>query len=205
MLVTSIPTVLIPIWRQICKPRKGRGSVACTEQVRGSGAIRSKPSGRVSRIWLRVSFFEDEIHRGVNASRCHTMAKVASRSVHGRVLDSRATNPDRRTPNEGANGIESRPKYDNSLLNVNMGSPKLVVEVKRNQYGDGVPIVPNRLPVMGLATGNQSGPNDKGSLRGEHKSAVMPANPCRAGGRGTAFVFSYRHERRNASAFRKNK
>ena len=59
--------------------------------------------------------------------------------------------------NEKVNGVESQPNHDASSHDVNSGSPKLVVEVNNNLYGDGVPIVLKSQPVMGMTVGNQPG------------------------------------------------
>lgn len=177
MLITSIPTALIPDWRQARRSRKGGGSVACAEQGDGSGAIRSKPAVRVSHAWLRVSFLEGETQRGVCIPRWHTMANVASRSL-GRILFVSATSQqDRRTPNEGADGVESRPNHDGASMQVNTRSPTSVGAGGGNRHGDGGPIVPNRLPVMGLAAGSQPGSPHR------YQGPAMASKPDDGGGK----------------------
>ena len=79
MLEDSVRTELTPAWQQARRSRKRRGSVACSEQGRGSGVTRSQPTVSVSHIRLRVSFLEDKTQWGVNASQCHTVANVAHR------------------------------------------------------------------------------------------------------------------------------
>ena len=181
MLTISIPTVLIPTWQQVRRSRKRRGSVACTEQGEGSGAIRSKPLVRVSCIRLKVYFLEDETQWGKRNAQRYTMAKVALRFVRERLGLTSRSQRNRHTPNEGANGVENQPKYNAASHNVNMGSPKQVWLFEVHLYGDGVPIVPNRLPVMGLAASNQSGPILW------NKCAAMLANTRDTGGKWNSF------------------
>lgn len=126
MLVTSIPTVLILAQQWARRSRKGQGSVACTEQGSENGATRRKLVVRVSRIWLRVYFLEGEIQRGEKTSRCHTVAKVASRSVRRNCSEFVSTNlvdaPLMKRPMESKTSLSTT----HSLHSVNMGSSKLV-------------------------------------------------------------------------------
>ncbi len=116
-----IHTVLIHAWQQARRPRKRMGSVACTEQGSGSGITRSQPTISVSHKWLKVYFLEDEIQRGVNRTRCHTVINVSSqRSCESmQLLLSHPTSWS--ASNEEVNGIESRPKYDKSSFRCNCG------------------------------------------------------------------------------------
>lgn len=121
MLEVSIRTVLIPAWQQARRPRKRRGSVACTEQGGGSGVTRSEPIVSVSHVWLRVSFLEDETQWGVNASQCHTVTNVARRSVQGVCVVLPLHPVYRHVPSEGINGVESQPVHDKTSLRCNCG------------------------------------------------------------------------------------
>ena len=176
LLKNSIPTVLIPTRERVRRSRKRRGSVACTEQGERGGTTRSKPFVRVSRIWLGC-ISEEETQRGVILSRCHTVDNVASRSMRGVCVVCPRIQFDRRDSSEEANGVKSQPKYDEASASENMGSPKLAGPVNAHQYGDGVPIVPNRLPVMGLAAGHRSGRS------AANKSAAMLTNLPRSWGK----------------------
>ena len=125
-------------------------------QVVGSGIARSKPNGSVSHIWLRC-ISEGEIQWGMTTTLCHTAIKVAYRLYETIVTLVSYPVKSRHIFNEKSEGIESQPKYDQAPHKRNTGSPALVCcYVNSRQYGDGVPIVPERLPVMGLAIGKQS-------------------------------------------------
>jgi hypothetical protein len=166
LLENSIRTVLIHAWQQARRPRKRMGSVACTEQGRGSGVTCSQPTVSVSHIWLRVSFLEDETQWGVNASQCHTVTNVAYRCSCGGMccLPPHPTN--RHIPNEGTNGVESQPNYDRSSLRYNCGiASSGVVEWvhspvwRRSSHitqGSHQKWCNPRRPVMGPAVGQQS-------------------------------------------------
>lgn len=179
-MVNSIPTVLILAQQWARRSRKRQGSVACTEQGEGSGAIRSKPFVRVSYEWLGC-ISKDETRRGVNTPRCHTMANVASRSLRWINVLSADNQQDRRAPNDGVNGVESRPNHDATWLFVNAGSSKLVGGVNPNLYDDGVPVVLDGWPVMGSAVGIKT---DRGA---GYKLSAMTAKVRLAGGKGNSF------------------
>jgi hypothetical protein len=180
VLVTSIPTVLILAQQWARRSRKRQGSVACTEQGDGSGAIRSKPAVRVSHVWLGC-ISKDETQRGVSTPRCHTMANVASRSLRRNHVLSADNQQDRRAPNDGVNGVESRPNHDATWLCVNAGSSTLVGAVNPNLHDDGVPVILNGWPVMGSATGIKTGRGAR------YKLSVMAAKVWLAGGKGNSF------------------
>jgi hypothetical protein len=170
VLVTFIPTLLIPAWQQARRSRKGRGTVACREQGRRSGTVRSQSFVRVSCTWLGC-ISEDEIQWGVIRTRCYTTVYVASRQIQGGTCVDLCNQFSRHVFNEKINGIESQPKYSIASRSVNTRSPNLVRVVNAHQHGDGVPIVPNGWPVMGSAIGIQSG----SSL--QNKMSVMTPKP----------------------------
>lgn len=182
MLIISIPTVLIPAQQWARRSRKGRGSVACTEKGEGSGATRSQPFARVSRIWLGC-IPKDEIEWGRRRPLCHTVDKVAYRLLQTTAMALSSNQRSRHTPNEGANAVESQPKCDAGSRDVNTGSSTLVEAVNSHQYDDGVPILPNGWPVMGSAVGNQS------SRGAEYKRTAMLAKAHIARGKGNSFCF----------------
>lgn len=183
MLEVSIRTVLIPAWQQARRPRKRRGSVACTEQGSGSGVTRSEPTVSVSHIWLRVCFLEDETQWGVNASQCHTVNNVAYRFSCGSMCCLLPHPADRHVSNEEINGVESQPVYDESSLRCNCGiasagavewfhspawrrSSHITQGLHRNRCSP-------RWPVMGPAVGQRS--TDRIGER--HKRPAMEAKP----------------------------
>lgn len=153
MLEDSIRTVLIPAWQQARRSGNRGGSVACLGKTRLSGTIRSKLSGRASHIWLGC-IPEDEIQWGTMPGQCHTMVKVALRDMQEIVSGVSCNQLSRHAFSQKVNGIKSRPKYDSTLHKVNMGSPLLVNPLQCGHLcGDGTPILPNGLPVMGVAVG----------------------------------------------------
>lgn len=122
-------------------------------KTRESGTIRSKLSGRASHIWLGC-IPEDETQWGQIPAQCHTMVKVALRDVRGVIGEAARNQLSRHAFDQKVNGVQSRSKYDRTLRSVNMGSPLLVNPLKCGHLrGDGTPILPDSLPVMGVAVG----------------------------------------------------
>ena len=183
-MVNSIPTVLIPAWQRALRSRKRRGSVACTEQGQMSGITRSDLLVRVSRIWLGC-ISDDETQRGLTATLCHTVIKVAHQFGHADVTWLHVNQSNWRTSNEEANGVESQPKYDAGSHYVNMGFPKLVDVSSVDQYGNGVSIVPKGWPVMGSAIGKQTNPSTN------YKVTVMGPKDLCPGGKGNSFCIRF--------------
>jgi hypothetical protein len=190
----SIPTALIAVQQWTRRLGNEGGSEACAGKDGRSGTIRSKPFVRVSHIRSKVCFLEDEIQRGMMMTRSHTMVQVASRLSAEVSPCGLGIKPSRRASSEEVNGIESRPTCDTSLHSVNTGSPKLVVLVNHRLYGDGTPILPNGLPVMGVAAGVSHRIGDG------YKSAAMPTKVQSPRGSGVVHVSIQKHERRTASA-----
>lgn len=120
-------------------------------KTRMSGTIRSKLSGRASHIRLGC-IPEDEIQWRQMAAQCHTMVKVALRDMQeitGGVSCNQLT---RHAFVQKVNGIQSRSKYDGTLRSENMGSSLLVNLLQCSHLrDDGTPILPDSLPVMGVA------------------------------------------------------
>ena len=188
MLINSIPTVLIPAQEWARRPGNRRGSVACTEQGRGSEITSSQPSVRVSHVWLKC-FLEGETQRGVKMAQCHTVIQVAFRVCVWGVSVRPSNQPSRRTSNEEANGVESRPNHDVASYSINVGSPKQMKTSAWRRSSNST----QGWPVMGSAVGNQA---DRGA---EHKLTVMLVKPLSLGGSGTVFVVCLAIERRVTS------
>ena len=193
MLISFIPTVLIPAQQWARRSRKRGGSVACTEQGKTTGIIRSERFVRVSRIWSGY-LPEDEIQWGRTANRCHTMIKVASQSMLRSRFPFEAINwigtSQMMGPKESKVDLSTTSKT--SLHSVNVGSPKQ----ESFLHGDGVLIVLKGLPVMGKAI-RLVGFEDINKL------TAMLTKHVSTRGEGEQFVFSViQHERRTASAVR---
>lgn len=143
MLEDSIRTVLIPAWQQARRPGNGRGSVACTEQGRGSGITRSEPFVSVSHIRSRVYFLEDEAQWEMTEIRCHTVIKVALRHAsEDRMLSSAVQSVGTLLMLEPM-GLKVDLSMTNLHLVVIAGSPLLVWwNGSTHLRGDGVPILP---------------------------------------------------------------
>ena len=195
MPIISIPTRLIHAQQWARRSGNGRGSVACTEQGGENGITRSQLFVRVSRARLRC-IPKDETQRGVNSDpTLHgDLRDVLTRA--GDLCSVPDNQPSPRAFNEKVNGVQSRPNHDNPSHSVNMGSPTLAASVKRSLHGDGVPIVPKSLPVMGETAGNQTGSNLG------NKSPVMVTNPRAFEGKWNSQCVQSMPKRRNASAFR---
>ncbi len=179
----SISTVLIHAQQWARRPRKGMGSVACTEQGRESEIIVSGPRARISRVWLKC-VLEDETQRGVNVDPA-SHDDLGDASTIARELQSfPGSQRGGRAVDDTVNGVKSRPTHDASSHSVNTGSPTLVGSVNTHLYGDGVPIVPKGQPVMGVTAGIQSG-----SAR-RHKSPVMAAKTDGVRGKVEQFLCS---------------
>lgn len=156
----SVSTVLIHALRGARRSRKRMGSVACTEQGREGEIIGSLTSVRISRVGLKC-ILEDETQWGVNIYPVsHDGLGDTSAFAKG-VIVRPSIRHSRRAFNEKVNGVKSQPTHDTSSHNVNSGSPTQEGTIKTYLHGDGVPIVPKGLPVMGKAIGNQS---DSGEL-----------------------------------------
>lgn len=207
----SIHTVLIPAQQWALRSRKGGGSVACTEQGGGSEVTCCQPIASVSYIWLRVCFLEDETQWGVNASRCHTVANVSSRCSCRSMCCLPLHPTSRRASNEEVNGVESQPNYNASFIRRNCGIVSAgVVEwfhspawrrssnITQGQY---LKWCGPRWPVMGPAVDQRS--IDRIGER--YKRPVMEAKARFSEGKWNSLCNPKKYERRNASAFRKNK
>lgn len=191
-----IPTALIAAQQWARRLGNESGSEACAVKGRRSGTIRSEPFVRVSHVWLRMGFLEDEIQRGMMMTRGHTMVKVASRLSTDISPCGFGIKSSRRASNEEVNGIESQPKHDMSLYSVNTGSSKLAVLVNHCLYDDGTPILLNGLPVMGVAAGTRYRIGD------EYKSSAMVTKVQSLRGSGVVHISIQQNERRTASAVR---
>ena len=190
--------MLILTQQWVCKSRKRQGSAACTVKGGRSGAIRSKPLARVSCVRLRVCFLEDEIQRGVywNPLSHDGLGDISTCSGENVVVS--GNQPSRRAVSETAKRIESRPNHNVSSHSVNAGSPTLVrgmvPQPKRRRSSRST----QRLPVMGLAVGRNTGPHH------DDNQPVMAGNFRECGGKGNSSRVWLIIERRIASAFRKN-
>jgi len=187
VLEDSIRTVLIPAWQQARRSGNRGGSVACTEQGRGSGITRSEPSVSVSHIRSRVCFLEDETQWEMTEFRCHTVIKVALRRVVGNRKLFLHYLTCRHTPNAGANGVESRSKYDKSSLSCNCGIASAgAVEWFHSPAWRRSFHITQGWPVMGSAADHRS----IDQIGNGHKaSAMMSENPHLPRERGTVFCF----------------
>lgn len=196
MLINLIPTVLILTQQWVRRSRKGQGSAACTGKDGGSGAIRSKPSVRVSRVRLKVCFLEDEIQRGVywNPVSHDGLGDISTCSGDYVVVS--GNQPSRRAVSETAKRIESQPNHDVTSYSVNAGSPNLVRGIiprpkwRRSSHSI------RRLPVMGLAAGRNTG------LHHGDNRPVMTGKFRECGEKGNSSRVRLTIERRIASAFR---
>lgn len=158
-------------------------------QVVGSGIARRKPNGSVSHKWLRC-ISEDEIQWGMTTTLCHTAIKVAYRLYGTIVILVPYPVISRHIFNEKSDGIKSQPKYDAAPHKRNTGSPSLACRYcNDHQHGDGVPIVLNRLPVMGLAIGKQS------NRRNSNKVTVMKPKKFFVWGKWNSFCAAITNER----------
>jgi len=208
LLENSIPTELIPAWQQARRSRKRRGSVACSENGKRSGAIRSEPFARVSRIW-RGCFPKDETQWSVSVdSVSHGgLGDILVRAEKCTIFHRYQL--DQHVFNEKVNGVESQPKYDGASHNVNMGSSNLGEVVARHYYQPEWRRSPNstqrnfsqflekfRSTVTGEATGFQT------SLACGYKRTVMDAKDCTVKGKWDSLCIQLTHERRIASAIR---
>jgi len=189
-----IPTALIAAQQWARRLGNESGSEACAGKGERSGTIRSKPFVRVSHVWLRMRFLEDEIQRGIMMTRGHTMVKVASRLSTDISPCGFGIKSSRRASSEEVNGIESQPTHDKSLHSVNTGSPKLAAQVNRCLYGDGTPILPNGLPVMGVAVGTRC------RIGNGYKVPAMESKIQISRGSGVVHISVQQHERKVASA-----
>ncbi len=116
-----------------------------------SGTIRSKLSGRASHIRLGC-IPEDESQWRQIPAQCHTMVKVALRDMQEIVSGVSCNQLTRHAFVQKVNGIQSRSKYDGTLRSENMGSSLLVNLLQCSHLrDDGTPILPDGLPVMGVA------------------------------------------------------
>lgn len=155
MSKNSMSTVLIHVLRRTRRSRKRMGSVACTEQGEEDEIISCLTSVRTSRVWLKC-ILEDETQWGVKTDPVsHDDLGDTSAFAKG-VIDRPGIRHSRRAFNEKVNGVKSQSNHDRSSHNVNSGSPTQKGTIKTYLHGDGVPIVPKGLPVMGKAIGNQS-------------------------------------------------
>ena len=212
MLEIFIRTKLIHAQEWARRPRKRMGSVACLEQGSGSGITRSEPIVSVSHIRLRVYFLEDEIRWRVKASRRHTVINVASRFMQKNCVVVICIQLNRQAPCDGVNGVESQSKYGKSLSSCNCGIAS--TGVVRNSHspvwrrsfhitqGSALKCANPRPPVMGVAVRE---PSTRG-IGASDKSSVMMTKHFTPEGKGNSFCIPLtKHERRNASAFCKNK
>lgn len=189
-----MPVVLIPAVKAL-RSRKRGGSVACTKKGKRSGAVRSQPLFRASHVWLgyvsrrRVPVGSKDVpvsHDGLRGT-----------SVCADDVTARSPQPsNRRTSNEGANGVESQPNHDASQHSVNMGSPTLVKSGQRLPTWRRSSHSTQGWPVMGSAIGIQS------SRWSANKVTAMIPNPQMLGGRRTDLYSTSVLERRIASAIR---
>lgn len=186
MLEDSIRTVLIPAWQQARRSGNRGGSVACTEQGRGSGITRSEPFVSVSYIRSRVCFLEDETQWEMTEFRCHTVINVALRPVIEDRMLSSIILAGRHTPNDGANGVESRPKYDESSLSCNCGIASAgVVDWLHSPAWRRSSHITQGWPVMGSAADHRS----IDQIGGEYKTSAMMAESSSSKGKGNSFLF----------------
>lgn len=190
MLINLLPTVLILTQKWVCKSRKRQGSAACTGKDERSGAIRSKPFVRVSRVRSRVCFLEDEIQRGVYENPMSHDGLGDISTSDGDYVGVSIDQPSRRAVSETAKGIESRPNHDVTSHSVNAGSPSLVGEMVSLPKWRRSSRSTLRLPVMGLAAGRNIGTHR------EDKQTVMAVNSRGLRGEGEQFSCSanYRKE-----------
>lgn len=208
LLENSIPTELIPAWKQARRSRKRRGSVACSEQGKRSGAIRSEPFVRVSRIWPGC-FPKDETQWSVNVhSISHDgLGDILIQAEKCTIV--RRYQLDRHIFNEKVNGVKSQPKYDDASHNVNMGSPNLVgvavrcycqPEWRRSPNSTQRNFSPDWWEFRSTLTGEATGfPT---SLAWGYKRSAMNAKDHTAKGKWDSLCIQLTHERRIASAIR---
>lgn len=150
----SISTVLIHAQRWARRSRKRMGSVACTEQGRESEIIVSQPRARISRVRLKC-ILEDETQWGVNSDPASHDDSGDASAIAEILWSDLSRRHCRRAVDDTVNGVKSQPNHDASSHSVNTGSPKLAELVNTCLYGDGVPILPNGQPVMGVTVGTQ--------------------------------------------------
>jgi hypothetical protein len=182
--------VLILTQQWVRRSRKGQGSAACTVKDERSGAIRSKPSVRVSRVRLKVCFLEDEIQRGVHWNPLPHDGLGGISTCGGDYIVVSVDQPSRRAVSETAKGIESQPNHDSTSHSVNAGSPNLIGRIVLPSTGRRSSHITQRLPVMGLATGRKASPHR------EHNRSAMVGKTCDCRGKGNSSreLANYRKE-----------
>lgn len=198
MLEISIRTVLILARQRARRPRKRQGSAACTEKGRGSGITRSQPWVSVSHIWIKVGFPERRDSVGKNQVPVpHGDSRGNLDSAKEQMMG--PWHPIcRHASSDEVNGVESRPKYDESSLRRNCGIVSAgVAEWVRSPAWRHSSHSTQGWPVMGSAAGHSS--NDR--IGHEYKTAVMPGETSCPKGKENSLCIPTKCKRRIASAF----